>query len=44
MFPSALESGCVAGEEHGAGYMCVHAKIVWVGTLGERHMSENTDP
>lgn len=44
MFPSALWSGCVAGEEPGAGCMCLHAEIVWVGTLGDRDMSENADP
>lgn len=35
VFPSALWSGCVAGEEQGADYLCVHAGVVWVGNLGE---------
>lgn len=33
MFPSALLSGRVAGEESTAGYLCVPAKIVRGGDL-----------
>lgn len=44
VFPSALLSGCVGGEESRAGYLCVPAKIAWVGTFRERAMSMNADP